>query len=232
MNGEPAILNSRHHEPARDMQNRETKPASRIAPSSRAVERQGSSPSGSQLLLFMQSYMLKVLRVGDPCPSMRMQINAPVLVQRYWNRVVKKQPWFDESKEHLVVLLLSTKLCVEGYSLVSIGSLNESIAHPREIFRAAVAGGAYGIILIHNHPSGYPEPSACDVDLTRRLAGAADLLQIKLLDHVIIGRPNPQLLEPDLMHTSTRLTRKARKACEASRISRQGYYSFKEAFAL
>jgi DNA repair protein RadC len=179
----------------------------------------------------MQNYMVKVVRVGEPCPSMR--LNAPDLAQRYWNRTIKKQDWFDESKEHLVVLLLSTQLCVEGYSLVAIGSLNESIAHPREIFRAAVAGGAYGIIVIHNHPSGYPEPSTSDVDLTRRLAAAADLLQIKLMDHVIIGRPNRQLFENDIEQlSSVRMTRKARQAVESRRISRQGYYSFKEAFLL
>jgi DNA repair protein RadC len=180
----------------------------------------------------MHSYMFKVLRVGEPCPSMR--INAPDLAQRYWNRVIKKQDWFDENKEHLVVLLLSTQMCVEGYSLVAIGSLNESIAHPREIFRAAVAGGAYGIVVIHNHPSGYPQPSQHDVALTRRLADAADLLQIKLLDHVIIGRANRQLFEDDDVEhlAGVRMTRKARQAVESRRISRQGYYSFKEAFLL
>lgn len=70
-----------------------------------------------------------------------------------------------------------------------MGSLNESIAHPREIFRPAIAAAAYAVIVVHNHPSGDPAPSTADHSLTRRLADAAELLQIKLLDHVIIGAP-------------------------------------------
>jgi hypothetical protein len=180
----------------------------------------------------MQNYMLKVLRVGEPAPSMR--IDTPGVAQRYWNRVIKKQDWFDENKEHLIVLLLSTRYCVEGYSLVAIGSLSESIAHPREIFRAAVAGGAYGIIVLHNHPSGFPQPSQHDISLTQRLAAGADLLQVKLVDHVIIGRPNRPRIEGDVQKLSgVRVTRKARKtARESQRMSRQGYYSFREASLL
>jgi DNA repair protein RadC len=65
--------------------------------------------------------------------------------------------------------------------------VNESIAHPREIFRPAVIASAYAVIVVHNHPSGDPSPSQADHSLTRRLAEAAELMQIKLLDHIIIG---------------------------------------------
>jgi DNA repair protein RadC len=67
--------------------------------------------------------------------------------------------------------------------------LNESIAHPREVFRPAIISSAYAVIVVHNHPSGDPSPSQSDHSLTRRLAEAAELLQIKLLDHIIIGAP-------------------------------------------
>ncbi len=92
-------------------------------------------------------------------------------------------------KESLRVLLLDTRYRLIRIEEVSRGSLNESIAHPREVFRPAIIAAAYGVIVVHNHPSGDPSPSQSDHSLTRRLAEAAELLQIKLLDHVIIGAP-------------------------------------------
>lgn len=89
--------------------------------------------------------------------------------------------------ESLRVLLLDTRHCLLEEREISRGSLNESIAHPREIFRPAIAKGAYAIAVAHNHPSGDPQPSEADRRLTRRLAEAGTLLQIPLVDHVIIG---------------------------------------------
>ena len=88
-------------------------------------------------------------------------------------------------KESLRVILLDTR-----YHL--IGSVNESIAHPRDVFRPAVVSSAYAVIVVHNHPSGDSSPSQTDHSLTRRLAEAAELLQIKLLDHIIIGAPTKE----------------------------------------
>jgi DNA repair protein RadC len=68
-----------------------------------------------------------------------------------------------------------------------MGSLNASIVHPREVFRAALRHAAASIILVHNHPSGDPEPSGDDIALTRRLVEAGSLLGIEVLDHLIIG---------------------------------------------
>ena len=93
------------------------------------------------------------------------------------------------SKESLRVILLDTKYHLMRIEEISLGSLNESIAHPREIFRPALIYSAYAVIIAHNHPSGDPAPSEADHRLTRRLAEAAQLLQISLLDHVIIGSP-------------------------------------------
>ena len=92
-------------------------------------------------------------------------------------------------KESLRVLLLDTRYHLMSASEVSVGSVNESIAHPRDVFRPAVIASAYAVIVVHNHPSGDPSPSQSDHSLTRRLVEAAELLQIKLLDHVIIGAP-------------------------------------------
>jgi DNA repair protein RadC len=92
-------------------------------------------------------------------------------------------------KESLRVVLLDTRYRLLRVEEVSRGSVNESIAHPRDIFHPAVAASAYAVIVVHNHPSGDASPSQTDHSLTRRLAEAAELLQIKLLDHIIIGAP-------------------------------------------
>ena len=93
-------------------------------------------------------------------------------------------------KESLRVILLDTRYHLMRIEEISLGSLNESIAHPREIFRPALMHSAYALIVVHNHPSGDPSPSEADHRLTRRLQEAASLLQINLLDHIIIGSPN------------------------------------------
>ena len=95
-------------------------------------------------------------------------------------------------KESLRVILLDTRYHLIRIEEVSIGSVNESIAHPRDVFRPAVVSSAYAMIVVHNHPSGDPSPSQTDHSLTRRLAEAAELLQIRLLDHIIIGAPSEQ----------------------------------------
>jgi DNA repair protein RadC len=93
-------------------------------------------------------------------------------------------------REVLRVLLLDTKLRLLAAEDVALGSLNECIAHPREIFRPAIMHSAYAAILVHNHPSGDPTPSQADNRLTRQLGDAAKLLQINFLDHIIIGLPD------------------------------------------
>lgn len=96
----------------------------------------------------------------------------------------------QETKEHFLALHLDGKnriLCVD---LVSMGSLNQSIVHPREVFKTALVSSAAAIILIHQHPSGDPAPSSEDISITKRLKEAGELLGIKVLDHIIIGQDN------------------------------------------
>lgn len=93
----------------------------------------------------------------------------------------------DLDREHFYVVLLNTKHYVVGVELISIGTLNGSMVHPREVFRAAIRRGAAALILVHNHPSGDPSPSPEDVQVTRRLVEAGRLLGMDVLDHVIIG---------------------------------------------
>ena len=92
-----------------------------------------------------------------------------------------------ESREHFLAVLLSTKNHVLKTAVISIGSLNASIVHPRELFREAINCRAAAVILAHNHPSGDPTPSPEDVALTRKLVEAGSLLDIPVLDHLILG---------------------------------------------
>jgi len=103
--------------------------------------------------------------------------------------------------ESLRVVALNTRLRVLAVEEVSRGTVNETIAHPRDIFRVALTHHAYAVAVVHNHPSGDPTPSPADIDMTRRLRDAAELLQIVLLDHIILGTAGEN----------------------------KGYYSFKEA---
>jgi DNA repair protein RadC len=90
-------------------------------------------------------------------------------------------------KEHFLTLHLDTKHCVIGEEVVSIGSLDSSIVHPREIFKLAVRRSASAILCVHNHPSGDPTPSPEDVMVTRRLCEAGRVLGIDVLDHIVVG---------------------------------------------
>lgn len=90
-------------------------------------------------------------------------------------------------REHFKALLLNTKNGILKVVTVAVGSLNAALVHPRELFKAAVAASAAGIILVHNHPTGNPEPSAEDADLTLRFVKCGELMGIRLVDHIVIG---------------------------------------------
>jgi DNA repair protein RadC len=95
------------------------------------------------------------------------------------------------SQEQVMVAVLDSRLRHMATTVVSVGTVNDSSAHPREILRPVITRGAYGFILIHNHPSGDPSPSRADEIVTRRVIDAAKLMQVCFLDHVIIGKPSP-----------------------------------------
>ncbi|WP_010498624.1 RadC family protein [Paenibacillus elgii] len=90
-------------------------------------------------------------------------------------------------KEHFVCLFLNTKNHVIGQETLSMGSLNASIVHPREVFRAAIKRSSASIVCAHNHPSGDPTPSPEDVEITKRLVQAGEIVGIDVLDHIVIG---------------------------------------------
>jgi len=92
-----------------------------------------------------------------------------------------------KKKEHFLALLLDTRNQLIKVSQISVGSLDASIVHPREVFKEAISASAASVIFVHNHPSGDPEPSEDDVKLTKRLAEAGEIVGIDVLDHIIIG---------------------------------------------
>lgn len=114
-------------------------------------------------------------------------LNTPEMTVNFWKKNVASNPIFDSEKEHLIVICLDTRFKVKGFNFVSIGTINESLAAPREIFRPCVASAAYAFILMHNHPSGIVSPSEADRRLTTRLNECAGIMAIRLLDHVIVG---------------------------------------------
>jgi len=93
----------------------------------------------------------------------------------------------DTDREIFIAVLLNMKNKLIGINTVSIGSLNSSIVHPREVLKPAMLANAASTIVAHNHPSGDPTPSREDLDVTKRLVEAGEILGIKVLDHIIIG---------------------------------------------
>ena len=98
------------------------------------------------------------------------------------------KPMENEDREHFKVILLDSRNKVIGVNTVSIGTINSSLVHPREVYKPAILGNAVSIILVHNHPSGETEPSDADIEITNQLGKAGKILGIELLDHIIIGR--------------------------------------------
>ena len=92
-----------------------------------------------------------------------------------------------EKREFFITIILNSKLQIESKSVISIGNLDSAPVHPREVFAPAVKRGAAAVVVAHNHPSGDPTPSRQDIEVTKRLLKASEILGIKLMDHVIIG---------------------------------------------
>ena len=101
--------------------------------------------------------------------------------------MLKTESEIDQDKEHFWSIGLNKRNVVKYIELVSLGTLDAAIVHPREVFRLAVTKGVSSMIIAHNHPSGDTDPSENDLKVTRRLKKAGEILGIQVLDHVIIG---------------------------------------------
>jgi len=129
----------------------------------------------------MKTIRWQMVMEGPPSPSTPFKSAADVY------EVARSLGLHEKDREHFVVLLVDIKNRTIATETVSIGILNGSLIHPREVFKAAICASAAGIIAIHNHPSGDVQPSAEDREVTKRLKEAGALLGIPLVDHVIVG---------------------------------------------
>ena len=114
-------------------------------------------------------------------------VSNPRTVQEVLSKVLNSENEVDRMKEHFWVIGLSTRNAIQYIDLVSLGTLNASLVHPREVFRFSIFKAVSSIILSHNHPSGDSEPSEEDMRITRRLVEAGKIIGIEVLDHIVIG---------------------------------------------
>lgn len=125
---------------------------------------------------------LRIVLVGDaPAPY-----GEPITcAENVWQTLKADVSSWD--RERFITIALDSAHRILGVEEVSVGSLNASIVHPREVFKGLILANAYGFICAHNHPSGDTAPSDEDLSITRRLKGVGDLLGIPLIDHIILG---------------------------------------------
>jgi DNA repair protein RadC len=130
--------------------------------------------------------LLAAAEIGRRVATRRLErgdaIRGPEDIHRHFYQRMRR---YD--REHFVVLLLDGRHRVMGEDQVSQGTLTASLVHPREVFRSAVRAAAAALVLVHNHPSGDPTPSAEDREVTRRLSKAGELLGIRIVDHVVVA---------------------------------------------
>lgn len=137
-----------------------------------------------------KEFKVQVLR---ECPTpVEMQLcDSPEKAASYWRAHIQQHPYFNPDVECMVTVLVNTRRRIQGHHLVSTGTLDTILVHPREVFRVAVITAASAVVLMHNHPSGDPAPSEGDIKVTRDLIRAGQLLKIEVLDHIVIGIPAP-----------------------------------------
>ncbi|HKY22662.1 MAG TPA: DNA repair protein RadC [Vicinamibacterales bacterium] len=143
----------------------------------RRVEGMGTAKA-AQVLAAVELGRRTLLR----CPPARLQFITPREVASYLLPQFGSRP-----VEQFGIMMLDTKHRLLRTSVVSVGTLDSSPAHPREIFREAASASAAAVVLFHNHPSGDPTPSRDDVDLTRRLVQAGEIMGISVIDHMILA---------------------------------------------
>ena len=121
-------------------------------------------------------------RIANVSRNMDICFSSPQLVADFYMEKLRHEP-----KEHFVVCMLDSKCRYLGERTLTIGSVNASLVSPREVFIHALSLQAVSIIILHNHPSGRPQPSREDIQVTERIAECGKLLHVKLSDHIIIG---------------------------------------------
>jgi DNA repair protein RadC len=135
------------------------------------------------------TYRLKTFRVQFLADPTEFPNGSPCRASDDVDRLARAiYETLDADKEHFVLLAMNNKNRVNGFKVISTGSLTSSLVHPREVWRAALHLCAAAVVFVHNYPSGDPAPSPEDQEITRRLKETGDLLGIRVLDHVVLGR--------------------------------------------
>lgn len=116
------------------------------------------------------------------------QITSPQDIANFAHSVMDK----IRVQESIVVLSLNAKNQVLDYDVISLGTVNYSLAHVRDVFRNAISNNASAIALVHNHPSGNTEPSKEDIELTKKVQNSGDIMGIRVLDHVVVSGLSPK----------------------------------------
>lgn len=132
-------------------------------------------------------YTISLVREGSIEVEKYTQVGNSAAVSEIAHKVMD-----PSDRELFAVVTLDTKNKIIGFNVVSMGSLAQSIVHPRETLKLAILQNASSIIMVHNHPSGVVDPSVDDRDMTRRMVEAGKIMGIKVLDSIIIGAGNPQ----------------------------------------
>ncbi|WP_353096127.1 DNA repair protein RadC [Tissierella praeacuta] len=132
--------------------------------------------------LKLEAFFNMAIRFSKESRGNKAKITSPETVS---NLLMDEMKFLQ--KEEFRVVFLDTKNQVTKIETISVGTLNASIVHPRDVFRSAILNSSNSIILVHNHPSGDPTPSNEDINITNRLIDAGNLIGIKVLDHIILG---------------------------------------------
>ena len=134
----------------------------------------------------MKLYNYKIVREkSETYYDARKNLNNPIIAAKLFREYYEEN--FDMDKEHFSIIMVDSKNKIIGFNLVSMGTINQSLVHPREVFRPAIIAAARSIFICHNHPSGDPTPSEEDIDITQRLKEVGKILGIEVLDHIILG---------------------------------------------
>jgi len=141
---------------------------------------------------------VKLYMVKEETSQLETRINWPSHVAKL--KLIEKE-LIKSDREKFICLHLDTRNRVISYEVVAIGSLNQVIVHPREVFKGAILSNAQSVILCHNHPSGDVKPSKQDIELTKRVKYAGNILGIEVIDHMIFGNEKSflSMKEKDLL---------------------------------
>lgn len=132
----------------------------------------------------MTKYKLELVKEESHKYEVETRISCPKDIYEVLTKVCRIQ---CNAEEVFILITLNIKNIVTGYFEVHRGTINTSLVHPREVFKRALLNNASDIMVAHNHPSGDPNPSKEDIQITERLKEAGNLLGINLLDHIIVG---------------------------------------------